>query len=144
MNSLQLVYKQLFKTYSAPVCVHWYPPAKADSGSIRLLPPPYLILALLLEYNSVTAAVALVASFPKSTRMSTFYANISTFHTTWSTRLWAPLHTTHAQYQFPNYHYPSFMCSPATPIRTLCTALAMRSDIIIMLHAMHNRHINLV
>ena len=72
------------------------------------------------------------------------WVGISTFHTTWSTRLLAPLHTTHAQYQFPNYCYPSFMCSPATPIRTLCTALAMRSDIIIMLHAMHNRHINLV
>ena len=40
----------------------------------NLLPPPYSILALLLEYNSVTAAVALVVSFPRSTRISTFYA----------------------------------------------------------------------
>ena len=42
--------------------------------TLNLLPLPFLILVLLLEYNLVTAAVAFVVSFPRSTRISTFYA----------------------------------------------------------------------
>ena len=34
VNSLQLIYKQLFKTYSAPVCVHRYPPAQSPATTV--------------------------------------------------------------------------------------------------------------
>ena len=42
--------------------------------TLNLLPLPFVILVLLLEYNLVTAAVAFVVSFPRSIRISTFYA----------------------------------------------------------------------
>ena len=68
---------------------------------------------------------------------------ISTFHTTWSTCLQVPKHSTLAQYQFPKYCCPYFMSSPATLAGILLTSIT-RSVTITILRAVHDCHINLV
>ena len=63
---------------------------------------------------------------------------------TCSTRIRAPILTTHVQCQLPNCCHPFFVRLPATCVGTLSTSPHTRSVIIIILHAMLSRYINLV